>query len=229
MFKPHADEIYGLKKMSVLLRTFRRQQCIEIHKKAVPRLVTGQLNCVFCNEFTFEGLHEHRVAIRKRLVEICADINGEPNWGRGGFIGVHVRLTEFKTPSSMQSIETSEPNTRIPIQWYVDVIDQLRAGYPELAIKVFSDGSDIELNQILRRGAVRNRARNDIRELLDLSSASILVGSNSTYSRWAAFLGDMRSIWIRTNAQQEKPTSQLTPIEYVSALKPVVDCNGVYV
>ena len=56
-------------------------------------------------------------------------------------------------------------------------------------------------------------------DLLMMSGASILVGSNSTYSRWAAFLGDMPSIWLRgakiaKDFAEERPTSPSTPILY---------------
>jgi hypothetical protein len=53
-----------------------------------------------------------------------------------------------------------------------------------------------------------------------MAGASILVGSNSTYSRWAAFLGNMPSIWLKTSVEAEKPSADETPILYTS-----LDCT----
>ena len=51
-------------------------------------------------------------------------------------------------------------------------------------------------------------------DLRAMAGASLLVGSNSTYSRWAAFLGNMPSIWLKTDAEAEKPTAADAPICY---------------
>ena len=68
---------------------------------------------------------------------------------------------------------------------------------------------------LLEMGATLYRSGSDMTDLLAMSGASILVGSNSTYSRWAVFLGDMPSIWVKREVQEEKPSGAETPILYV--------------
>jgi hypothetical protein len=84
-----------------------------------------------------------------------------------------------------------------------------------MPIFIFSDGKEHELMPLLELGATLYRSGSDMTDLLAMSAASILVGSNSTYSRWAVFLGDMPSIWVKREVQEEKPSGADIPILYV--------------
>jgi hypothetical protein len=224
VFKPHADEIYGIRKLGAFIARYSNKNVVEIGTNVEKRVMRNEINFVVCRDFTFVGLHERLDAIRRRLVEICGGSAAEePNWGRGGFVGVHVRLGDFSEPKDIKEIETGSTNKRIPMTWYGDIIDQIKARYPDLPIRVFSDGSEEELRVILARGATLHRTGTDIGDLIGLATASILVGSNSTYSRWAAFLGDMPSIWLATSKTQERPTSMWTPLEYASVMEPKIN------
>ena len=83
-------------------------------------------------------------------------------------------------------------------------------------MRVFSDGDETELASILAiEGVSLLRGATDVDDLLALAQARLLVGSNSTFSRWAAFLGNMPSIWPNTSLR-EQPTNYETPIIYVA-------------
>jgi len=80
---------------------------------------------------------------------------------------------------------------------------------------VFSDGKEQDLQPLLELGAVLYQYGSDITDLLAMAGAAIVVGSNSTYSRWAVFLGNMPSIWLQRQGGTEKPSATDTPILYV--------------
>jgi hypothetical protein len=217
MFKPYPGEIRGLRKLGVLLSRYRTRKIVEIDGCRPTALAKGMLNIVTMNnKFTFEGLHPHRDAIRHRILGIVNDpVPPEHTWGGGKFIAVHVRMGEFAQVSDLKLLTGGQTNVRIPLSWYAHLVLKLRALYPQMPVLIFSDGKESELAPLLESGAALYRSGSDMTDLLAMSSASILVGSNSTYSRWAAFLGDMPSIWIKREVQEEKPSSPNTPILYV--------------
>jgi hypothetical protein len=197
MFKPFPGEIYGFDKLVTLVRGYRRRAIVDIGGPVPPALVRGRLNIVTSSKWTFEGLQPYRDMIRQRLMGIVNDpAPPDHSWGQGQFIAVHVRLSDFVTAADPTLVVTRGGNTRIPLSWYVTVAGALRRRYPDMPMFVFSDGKAEELQPLLAVGARLYRSGSDMTDLLAMSSASILVGSNSTYSRWAAFLGDMPSIWL---------------------------------
>jgi hypothetical protein len=111
-------------------------------------------------------------------------------------------------------LSAGRPNLRIPLSWYVNMISAVRRRYPEKIVYVFSDGAAEQLRPVLELGCELYRSGSDMTDLLAMAGASLLIGSNSTYSRWAAFLGDMPSIWLKTTGFTEQPSSTTTPIHY---------------
>jgi hypothetical protein len=83
-----------------------------------------------------------------------------------------------------------------------------------MPIYVFSDGEQQALAPLLDLGAQLHRSGSDMTDLLAMAGASLLIGSNSTYSRWAAFLGNMPSVWLKTTADGDKPTDAGIPTCY---------------
>jgi hypothetical protein len=122
-------------------------------------------------------------------------------------------------------------NLRIPLTWYRRVIERVRLVCPDLPIQIFSDGREQELADILAiKGVTLRREPSDVADLLAMAQARLLIGSNSTFSRWAAFLGDMPSIWLRTEVLPEQPTSAHTRVLYVAddfgEITPESVCQG---
>jgi hypothetical protein len=217
MFKPYPGERHGFAKLLTLLASYRRRKSIEIGHTSNPQLVGGSLNVITFDprKFSFAGLQDHRDTIRRRLLGIVNDpVPPGHVWGQGNHIAVHVRLSDFAVvdPSVISKEVT---NVRIPLSWYTQVVAALREQFPEKQIYVFSDGKEQELKPLLDLGAKLYQSGSDMTDLLAMAGASLVVGSNSTYSRWAVFLGDMPSIWLKMQTQAEKPSSPGAPILYV--------------
>lgn len=217
MFRPLADDMHGLHKLVSLSIRYLKRVVVEIDGINAPNLVAGALNLVRSKEFTFQGLHSHRDVVRNRLLGIVKDpIPPGHCWGNGKFIAIHIRLGDFTQLSDPSLITSGPTNSRIPLSWYVNLAKSLRAKFPAMPLVAFTDGKPDELHQLLDLGVKIYRSGSDITDLLAMASASILVGSNSTYSRWAAFLGNMPSIWLQTHNPEERPTATGVPLQYVA-------------
>ena len=92
-------------------------------------------------------------------------------------VAVHVRLGDY--PDSW----------RVPIEWYKKKI--LAIGINK-RILVFSDGHDSELDELL---CLQNVERvffgSAIADIIAMSKCSFLIGSDSSFSAWAAYLGQI--------------------------------------
>ncbi|GED08588.1 hypothetical protein [Cellulosimicrobium cellulans] len=110
---------------------------------------------------------------------------------RDPYLGVHVRLGDFKRPDEGAS-SVSANNTSTPLGWYVGAVRALRAGGVDLPVVVASDGEDSELADLLRMpGVARSGARNALDEIVLLSRSAGILGSRSTFTSWGAFLGSV--------------------------------------
>lgn len=213
LFRPSASELSGLRKGRALAAglggTWRDAP---IPAPATAR-TNGRLTVVRCQRHLFEPLLPDRAEIRRRFLEIARPpLPLRQGWGNGRYIAVHVRLGDFAGASAEQLHSGAVNNLRIPLGWYVDVAQRLRAAFPALPVQVLSDGAEAELAPLLRIEGVRIRRENDdLSELAALAGARLLVGSRSTFSRWAAFLGNMPSIWLATLAGTERCTSSDVP------------------
>jgi hypothetical protein len=220
MFRAHPDEIHGVLKAIGLALLWPRHKSIEIRVgqeggcAAVGGLIIVR---VPGHEFTFVGLHQHRNMIRSRLLEILTTPPMEtPKWGAGDYAAAHIRLGDFVSTPTSNLRQTFRDGERIPLTWYEHIIGRVRGTFPELPVYIFSDGREHELAGVTKiEGVSLQREPNDVADLLALAQARLLIGSNSTFSRWAAFLGDMPSIWPN-NKIREKPTGEATPILYVA-------------
>jgi hypothetical protein len=108
-----------------------------------------------------------------------------PETADAPFIAVHVRLGDFAD------------SLRQPLDWYRDAVVRTRADLGRgLWVRVYSDGGADELQPLLSLPGVEFvQGRPAITDLLDLSQASAIVGSSSTFSMWGAFLGEVPTIW----------------------------------
>jgi hypothetical protein len=218
MFRSHPDEVHGPMKALRLASLWPGHTRVQLGTGQPLRSAPAGLTIVRATEFSFDGLHHHRPMIRDRLLEILVTRpNAPPNWGAGDYAAVHIRLGDFLPAEPDQIITGRVPNMRISMEWYERVIRRVRSVFPDLPIHIFSDGREQELAALLALSGVSlRREPTDIADLLALAQAKLLIGSNSTFSRWAAFLGDMPSIWLKTKLLPEKPTSDRTPILYVA-------------
>ena len=216
MFKPYPGEVHGIRKLWLLALGNRERKLVDVGNTTAATTVGPGITAVSNRNFTFEGLHAHRDAIRERLLGIIrAPIPAGHTWGKSDYVAVHVRLGDFAVAADTKSLTGTKDNLRIPLSWYVKVASTLKLRYPNKPLVVFSDGKDHELKALTDLGATCFRSGSDVIDLLAMSAASLLVGSHSTYSRWAAFLGNMPSIWVEKTTPPERPTDPRIPLLYV--------------
>jgi len=216
MVRPHPDEIDGLAKAAALgsLRPFAQVQ--DVAPGQPLRASPSRLVVVRSSAFTFEGLAPHRALLRNRLLQIMRQPpTRAPRWGSARYAAVHVRLGDFDPPDGAAT-EAAISNIRLPLDWYVRLVERLRHFHPELPVRVFSDGSDDELAPLLAlTGTQRARSIDDVNELVEMAEAAVLIGSNSTFSRWAAFLGNMSTIWRARRLPAERVTESAMRLQHI--------------
>lgn len=99
-------------------------------------------------------------------------------------VAVHIRLGDY--PESV----------RVPISWYKKKIEELQQGHIEYQFCIFSDGKDEELEELT---AMKNVKRvffgNAIADIFAISKCCYIIGSDSTFSSWGAFLGQVPCVF----------------------------------
>lgn len=147
--------------------------------------------------------------------------------GKG--ICIHIRLGDF-TRGTEADLKAGNPNTSIPIEWYIGIIRQIREAVSEtLPVYIFSDGSREELKDILALPGVQQVTFGTaIGDILAMSKAKLFVASGSTFSGWVRYLGRMNTITYPGQLKQhlleedeaafEIEVEQI-PQEYLSQLK----------
>jgi hypothetical protein len=105
-------------------------------------------------------------------------------------IAVHVRLGDFFRVPSLQQLREGAPGTRLPLQWYVDMVSGLQKKLGGVRTLVYSDGREEELRPLLEvHGVEWVRSKSAITDLLSIAQSALLVSSGSGYSLWGAYLG----------------------------------------
>ncbi len=110
-------------------------------------------------------------------------------------VGIHIRRGDFLRGRTESEIRRRD-GIAIPIEWYTAALEALRGKIGEREARVFSDGTDRELQPILDMPHVtRCDYGSAIGDLLALSGARYLIASGSTFSMWASYLGQMPTVW----------------------------------
>lgn len=113
-------------------------------------------------------------------------------------VAVHVRMGDFNAPPSIDALRQGSKNSRIPIDWYVDVVNTLRARAGVGAVRVYSDGSDEALAPLLQLpDTTRSPKQASITDLLAMAKSRVVVSSGSGFSMWGAYLGNSPRICFR--------------------------------
>jgi hypothetical protein len=120
-----------------------------------------------------------------------------------GTIGIHVRLGDFSVPPA-KALESSARNWRLPLDWYVAALRQVRAAAGICAAaRIFSDGTSAELASLLDEPSVdlvqQGHATHD---LLLLAQTDVIIASGSTFSMWASFFGQRPTVWFPGQLRQ---------------------------
>lgn len=96
-------------------------------------------------------------------------------------IGIHIRLGDYH-PSAQKSLN-----------WYLEIIRQIDLHTNSgLEFLLFSDGKPKELTQLLNYSSRIECIHfgSSIADLVALSKCEFIIGSNSTFSAWASFMGN---------------------------------------
>ena len=188
------DGIKGLKKYIIQLcsnkfiQNSKLRSILKLPKVLIFSGMKNQMNDII-NDYTF---------VRSKLYSILSnetiDLIRE---NKPRCVGVHIRFGDFKNENENE-LRAGKTNTRIPIEWYVNIISKLKNKFGNhIEFMIFSDGSKEELHEILRiKNVYFSYNGNAISDLIVLSKSKIIVASNSTFSLWASYLGRCHTIWF---------------------------------
>ena len=111
-------------------------------------------------------------------------------------IGMHIRRGDFLQRTNAEET-MSMHNSLLPLSWYIEALAAVRQHVGSRApVHVFSDGDDAELAPLLALENVqRAEFGSSIADMLALSRSRLLIGSGSTFSQWATYLGQVPTIW----------------------------------
>lgn len=192
------NNISGIKKFILLvfgkriLEKYSEGSILEGNRWPILVIFTGMKNQMQ------DILHDSQI-VKKELINITRKKNLEEIEvfdGKG--ISIHIRMGDFYTPASEDEIRAGKTNCRLPIEWYISVIEKIRTNVGhDVQVNVFSDGTDDELRKImLLKNIKRHYYGSAIADMLALSKSEVLIVSNSTFSLWASYLGRMPTIWF---------------------------------
>ncbi|MHB1196538.1 MAG: alpha-1,2-fucosyltransferase [Lutibacter sp.] len=103
------------------------------------------------------------------------------------FVGVHIRLGDYDIES------------RISFTWYLEKMKFLHEIYDsEIEFLIFSDGSADELSEVLNfPNTTLVFFGSAIADILVLSKAKFIIASDSTFSAWSAYLGQVPILFYK--------------------------------
>mgnify|MGYP001160883072 FL=1 len=147
--------------------------------------------------------HEH-LYIKRELFKI---INQKHlvnlNRFNNNSVGVHVRLGDFRTPKNDTFLRNGGWNYRIPIDWYVQIINKIK-NISNIPVYIFTDGNQHEIKEILDIDGCKSISfDSSVSDMIALSRCKVLITSGSTFSMWASFLGQNNTIWFPGQLRQE--------------------------
>lgn len=205
------DGVKGFKKYMLLFFAKKNNSISELSKgKFIPQIIKVEGLSDY-----FESLIPYHAIIKDRILSYTKQKSAITSLSN--YIGIHVRLGDY----------TKERRTSL--DWYIKQIEKINMiTQGKAKFLLFSDGSDIELKSILEISNVSKCfTGNALSDILTLSNCSFIIGSDSTFSGWAVFLGQKPAIFkkkhfgrILINQEQEVILSKeenlpLNLIEYL--------------
>lgn len=182
LFSNRTHDIAGLRKAWLLLT-----------RKKVPEgtAVVKDEEIVIFKKFigSFASIRDDSQMILEHLLTNMKD-DAVLRFDFSDAVAIHVRLGDFKKVQ-VQDLKNGIHDSRLPIDWYCSMLEQIRmAAGRNVKAYVFSDGSDEELQQLLRMpNTERITFGNALNDIVGLSQAPLLIASGSSFSMWARYLG----------------------------------------
>jgi hypothetical protein len=134
-----------------------------------------------------ESLFEHLIPVRLDVQKMYEKMIGGRCSARVGdpYVALHIRMGDFSVAG------TPGRNVQTNLSWFASVV-ALIARVVDYPVRICTDATSTEVQQILNTipGSCIYRGRGVLDELEFLRGAKVLVSSASTFSMWAAILGD---------------------------------------
>ena len=176
------NEISGIKKFYLLNTLKHVSEYDDFEPNDNIIIEVSQLGEYFapiipCHDIVSKYLYDH---IEKKNLLLVEDFNFT------NCIAAHVRLGDYV------------PDRRVPLSWYKEKILSYLENTPNTTVLLFSDGRDEELKELLEISSVRRVFfGNSIADIVAISKCKFLIGSDSTFSAWGAYLGQVPSVFLR--------------------------------
>lgn len=206
----------GLRKWAALLCRARVSEDRAEAAAASPGMAARTLIVFEGMDGQYQPLFDHRDLVRRRLLEIISQsvkrrLSAEPT-PPAPWVGMHVRRGDTLPLEYGEPFPPGQFNRVQPLEWFIQCVNNIRrlVGNADIPVKVFSDARAHEIGPLLAQGNVTlARPNPSIVDMILLSRSSILVTTGpSTFSAWAAFLGEMPALWypgLRRSMQPTKP------------------------
>ncbi len=186
IFAPTSDYIVGWEKFT---RQIRSSWIDEEAFLATPdRYISSNKEYVVIvnglKNFFLPILQDYEL-IKKKLLDIVRP-GHIPAGPATPYVAVHIRLGDFKVGKQTT-----------PLEFFDNVLSQIRANLTGLEVLVFTDGRKTEIDYLLIKHEARlARFGSSMADIFAMSYARLLVASkNSTFGWWASYLGRMPVIW----------------------------------
>jgi hypothetical protein len=196
-------------------------RAVYVDESLLPKKIELSISSSSPTVFVFEGIRDrfdplwpHRSYLRDEFTKVIQpEVLASVPAGTVPRVGCHIRLGDFQRTSD--STRLGQANARLPFAWYACQLQLLTSYWPNVPIEIFSDGTDEELDPILRLPNVsRANYKNAVADLVAMTRLRLLICSGSSFSAWAAFLGNMPTIWFPGKiASQMGEFSDMTAIE----------------
>lgn len=182
-----SEEISGLKKFFILCfyKHIKEKDAFNKKRKNSVIIVAG------LSDYYLPFISDYRIVSDYIISHVNQNkIQTVLNYDFSNCAAVHIRLGDYTL------------ERRVPMDWYIQRIRTLLLDKSNLRILVFSDGKDEELKDILDiDNAERVFFGNAIADIIAMSKCDFLIGSDSTFSAWAAFLGQVPCVFYRLKSK----------------------------
>ena len=200
LFKPTDSYLSGVQKALIISKhlipfIFNDQKELSNENSSSLFVYSGMNNM-------FQPILNHSEMLKEELLSIVHPDVKLPNQKElKNVIAVHIRMSDFVEYEEKKFFGTT--GMRLPIEWYKQMIQQLSNNMiGDISFRVFSDGNEEELSPVLSCDNVtRMNCNSALGDLLAISMCKVLIGSNSTFSMWGSFLGQLPSIWFKGSGQ----------------------------
>jgi len=192
------DYVHGPRRLwllATLRRTSAEQAAIDR-----PASIPGRQLVVFRNGESFsdnEALYfpqvvGHSEEIHRELSQMTRP-EYRPARPNCPHLALHVRMGDFSARTDLEAVRQGLTNSRLPIQWYVDMLKATRARLgADIPARLYSDGRDSDLQPLMTEpNLTRVAGQRSVTDLLSIAQASVLISSGSGFSYWGSFLGQV--------------------------------------